>query len=182
MVRICGGGANCSFLRAAPACEHAPFPRHEPSPIVAEYEFSQAPSETQESVPTFDEIAPLHASDPRQDLSSMLEESMLKQAYSPRQDSCSMIESMLPLHAKYPLHALYPIGVLETSVQALSPTHESAAVGNKLGDSLGFAIGDSLGFPLGDDNPLGSPEGEELELDGFDNEGALEGTADDTLG
>ena len=72
--------------------------------------------------------------------------------------------------------------MFETCVQALSPTHESAAVGNKLGDSLGFAVGDSLGFALCDVDALGFPEGEELELDGFDNEGAPEGTADDTLG
>ncbi len=43
-------------------------------------------------------------------------------------------------------------------------------------------LGVSLGRALGDIDTLGSPEGGERELDGVDNEGAPEGTADDTLG
>ena len=76
MVRSCEGGAtSSSFLVGRPCREHAPFPRHEAFPMVAESKFVQAPvplstalSEMQESVPTSVELTPLHAEDPRQDL------------------------------------------------------------------------------------------------------------------
>jgi len=56
------------------ATEHAPFPRHEPFPMVAYFEVTQAPwsnvppgSETQESVPTLVKRAAKHAPNPWHD-------------------------------------------------------------------------------------------------------------------